>query len=233
MRCEQNVQVLIDAAALGQTPEDSVAEHMQHCWHCQARFQRDQQLFSAIDGALQTRLSEVPRSGFLGRVHARLAEESATNSGVKPSWGAAAVLVLAVLASTRLWMTSRQTIVAVTPAVSTASVKQTSSPTGALDGNRRIADVRPQKFINQRSATGNAAPREPEVLVPPDEQKAFAQFVSRVAGQDAMAAAVVSQAPDKTIARSTELPQASSVDIADLLDRTEQDDWRDRTGDSE
>src|SRR5215472_1454486 len=234
MRCEQNVQVLIDAAALGQEPGSSLAEHMQRCWRCQARLRREQQLFSSIDGALQARLTEVPRSGFWGRVHARLLEESATDSGLKPSWAAAAILVLALLVSTRLWMTSQPTIVAVNPVVPTARVKQnTSSPTGALDGNRGLAEARPRKFTNRRSETGNAAPREPEVWVPPDEQKAFAQFVARVAGQDAMAAAVVSQAPDKTVARSTELPQASSVDIADLVDRTEQDDWRDRTGDSE
>ena len=166
MRCDQNVQVLIDAAALGQTPEDSVAEHMQHCWHCQARFQREQQLFSEIDNALQTRLSEVPRSGFLRRVHARLSEESTTASVVNPSWAAASILVLALLASTRLWMTSRPTIVAMNPVAPSASIKQNvSRPAGALDGNRRLADARPRKSTNQRSEIGSTVPREPEVLV--------------------------------------------------------------------
>jgi len=53
-------------------------------------------------------------------------------------------------------------------------------------------------------------------LVPPDEQKAFAQFVARVAGQDVMAAAVVNRAPDKTIPKDAALPQVPSVDLAQL-----------------
>jgi hypothetical protein len=79
-----------------------------------------------------------------------------------------------------------------------------------------------------------AVPRKPEVLVPPDEQKAFAQFVACVARRDAIAQAVVMPATNKTVNRNTELPQVSSVDIADLqLVRARQEERIDQTGRSE
>jgi anti-sigma factor RsiW len=224
MRCEENVQLLIEAAALGEAPERSVAEHIQRCQQCRARFQREERLFAAIDNALHTRLSEPPRSVFLARASARLSKESTTNSSMNPTWGAAAVLVLALLALTRPWITSQQAIVAVTSAVPAARVQQnTSSATSVWDSSKESVVARPRKSSNSRSELSSVATQEPEVLVPPDEQKAFAQFVARVAGQDAMAAAVVSQAPNKTVPRNTALPQVSSVDVAQL-ERVDRDD---------
>jgi hypothetical protein len=61
-----------------------------------------------------------------------------------------------------------------------------------------------------------STPREPEVLVPPDEVKAFAQFVARVAIRDEIAEAVVSPAKDKATAGNAESPQILSLDVADL-----------------
>jgi hypothetical protein len=79
-----------------------------------------------------------------------------------------------------------------------------------------------------------AVPQEPEVLVPPDEQKAFAQFVACVAKRDAVAQAFVTPVATKTVDRNTELPQVSSVDIADLQwGRARQKEWIDQTGSSE
>jgi hypothetical protein len=71
-------------------------------------------------------------------------------------------------------------------------------------------------------------------LVPPDEEQAFAQFVGRVAGRDAMAEAVVSPAVNDTANRNTGLLAVPSVDIADLqLDRARQEEWINQTGGSE
>jgi len=216
MRCEENVHLLIDAAMLGEPPESSDAEHLRHCQQCQARFQREEKLFAAIDDALRARVSERPPSGFLVRASARLSEESTTDSGANPAWAAAAVLVLALLALTRPWIASQPTIVAVTQVAPAARVQQdVSSTTSARDTNKEPVVARARKSNNHSDAR-SATPQEPEVLVPPDEQKAFAQFVERVAGQDAMAAAVVSHAPNKTIPTNTALPQVSSVDIAQL-----------------
>lgn len=163
MRCEENVQHLIDAAAQGEAPETSVAEHIQHCQQCQARFQREEKLFAAIDDALHARLSESPPSGFLARASARLAKEPANNSGVNPAWAAAAVLVLALLALTRPWITSQPTIVAVTPVAPAARVQQTTfgpnrhgtqtkgrSPLGREDLPATVPRSGAQLFANPR-----------------------------------------------------------------------------------
>jgi len=217
MSCEENIQALIDAAALGQAPESRVAKHVKRCRQCQARLEREQQLFEAIDSALRTRLSEAPRTGFLARASARLSKEPTNSSGASPAWAAVPVLVLALLASTRPWIKSRQTIVAATPAPPVARMQRnTSSPTSARTAKPRPAVAPSRESFNQSSGIKVAASREPEVLVPPDEQKAFAQFVARVAGQDVMAAAVVNRAPDKTIPKDAALPQVPSVDLAQL-----------------
>jgi hypothetical protein len=217
MRCEENIQNLIDAAALGQPPEVSIAHHMQSCADCRSRFQREQSLFAAIDDAIHTRMSESPRPGFLVRASARLSKEPVANDAVNPTWAAVPVLVLALLASTRPWNKSQQPPVTATSTGPAVTAQQhISTATSARETNQASSVGRPQKSFDSRSQVGNATPKEPEVLVPPDEQQAFAQFVARVAGQDAMAAAVVSQAPDKTIPANAALPQVSSVDVAQL-----------------
>jgi hypothetical protein len=59
--------------------------------------------------------------------------------------------------------------------------------------------------------------REPEVLVPPDEAKAFAQFVARVAGRDERAEAVVRpMMPDKLGNEDKKWLEMRPVYIADL-----------------
>jgi len=86
----------------------------------------------------------------------------------------------------------------------------------------------------KRPAVQSAVPREPEVLVPPDEQKALAQFVACVARRDAIAQAVVRLAANKTVNMNAELPRVSSVDIADLqFGRERQEKWIHQTESSE
>jgi hypothetical protein len=87
---------------------------------------------------------------------------------------------------------------------------------------------------SKHPAVQSAAPGEPEVLVPPDERKAFAQFVACVARRDAMAQAVVTPVANKTVNRNMELPQVSFVDIADLqLGRARQEEWINQMSSSE
>jgi hypothetical protein len=210
---------------------------MQDCRQCSARFQREQQLFAAIDSALHTRLGESPRPGFLARENARLSKEP-NNSVVNPGWAAVAVLAVAFLALMRPWITPQPTTITATPGTSVARPQQNiSSSASARDANARGANqrsaiARARKSSNQRSEIKDTTPREPEVLVPPDEQKAFAQFVARAAGQDAMAAAVVSRAPDKTMPGNAVLPPVPSVDVAQL-ERVERDDLLDEIDGSE
>ena len=106
---------------------------------------------------------------------------------------------------------------------------------GVTQSARAIEDLGVRSRHHSKSpAVQSAVPQEPEVLVPPDEQKAFAQFVACVARRDAIAQAVVTPASNKTGNMTTELPRVSSVDIADLqLGRARQKEWIDQTGISE
>ncbi|MGA3210118.1 MAG: hypothetical protein ABSD20_02370 [Terriglobales bacterium] len=98
----------------------------------------------------------------------------------------------------------------------------------------RYTSQQPVVASAQRRAVQSAAQQGLEVLVPPDEQKAFAEFVACVARRDAIAQAVVMPAANRTVDRITELPQVSSVDIADLqLGRARQEEWIDQTSISE
>jgi hypothetical protein len=106
---------------------------------------------------------------------------------------------------------------------------------GVTQSARAIEDLGVRsRHHSKRPAVQSAVPQEPEVLVPPDEQKAFAQFVAFVARRDTIAQAVVTPAANKTVNMTTELPRVSSVDIADLqLGRARQKEWIDQTGISE
>ena len=65
----------------------------------------------------------------------------------------------------------------------------------------------PKRFVFER-----AAKHDPEVLVPPDEAKAFALFVARVARRDEVVEAFVSPATKG----NDELPEIAPVEIAHL-----------------
>jgi hypothetical protein len=90
----------------------------------------------------------------------------------------------------------------------------------------------------QRSARQSAAirpkakpfgRREPEVLVPPDEAKAFAQFVARVAGRDERAEAVVRpMMRDKVGNEDKQWLEMRPVDVADLQLETLESAWSSR-----
>jgi hypothetical protein len=210
-----------------------MAAHLKQCATCQASFQRGQALFKAIDHSLWKRVNEEPRATFLADVRLRLSKESLVNPGsnaVRAVTGATLAIVLIALYPL---VNSRQPRVQGNLQVATVRAPQSTGGTQpartfSLDSGRRS-----DKYSGGHSAAKSTAGQEPEVLVPPDEQKAFAQFVARVAGRDAMAEAVVTPAADQTAARNTDLP-VPSVNMADLkLDRAEPEEWMDETGSSE
>src|SRR4029077_20343478 len=100
------------------------------------------------------------------------------------------------------------------------SPAMTQSVRGSAEHSRTQQHVRlnsaPPRHAQTPLGARQPATVEPEVLVPPDEARAFALFVARVAGRDAMAEAVVRPAVEKAVERNAELPGVPSVDLADL-----------------
>lgn len=230
MTCERYEDALIDAAA-GEPLDRGLADHLEGCTPCRATLTREQDLFAAIDGALRARITERPRAGFLADVHAQIAREAQQQRARKQSgwnpmwaWAGAAALALVLVVIAHPWGRLQQRRVTA-ESVKAPALRAPESPAmkqsvrGSAEHSRTQQHVRldsAQHLYAQRPVAKQPATVEPEVLVPPDEAKAFALFVARVAGRDAMAEAVVRPAVEKAVERNVELPGVPSVDLADL-----------------
>ena len=228
MSCEKYREALIDAAAIEGATEAGLAKHLTQCSECRAIWQRERALFAAIDGALRGRMNECPHERFLPRIRARIAHacEAEPEAGWNPRWAwawAGAAFALLALAIAHPWTVLEQPPVdrslnGVPVHVSQRSVRQNSDAVRLARGSTGILGRRQhfRRVPALRVLAKQSAPREPEVLVPPDEANAFAQFVARVAIRDEIAEAIVSPAKDRATSGNAELREILSVDVADL-----------------
>lgn len=233
MNCERYKNALLDAAATNQ--KLGVARHLERCPRCRMALQGERELLSRIDTALRARVNEDPQASFLAQVKVQVAKETLADAGPSPLWSVTgAALALALIAMIYPLVNARQPRTGGNSRAPSMSASRIAGVTKTAHAVSAESGVRSRQHLSRRSQPKSAIPQEPEVLVPPDEQQAFAQFVARVAGRDAMAEAMVSPAANKTAARNTDLPEVPSVDIADLqLDRVDPDEWMDETGGSE
>ena len=210
MTCEKYREALIEGAATGGELEGSLANHLNGCTQCRARLQHEQWLFAAIDDALRTKVNERPRSGFLACVRTQVSKEGLPKSRWSPVWAlAGAALALALIAVAHPGARPARTLN--TPTISARqSLESAQSGRGSTEDSDARGRVR--QHLTKQAVTRRAARREPEVLVPPDEGKAFAQFVARLGRRDEVAQAFVSPAADE----NNELSQMPPVEIARL-----------------
>ena len=229
MTCDKYKSVLLDAAATKEKVGEGLARHLDRCPQCRATFKAEQALFSRIDSALHARMKETPQAGFLAQVRVRLSKEASADADSSAMWSATGAALALILISMIYPLINTQQLRIQTNLATTGKGASPSIETAQIArAVREDFGVQSRPHVSKRSESKSIAPQGPEVLVPSDEQKAFAQFVSRVAGLDAMAEAVVTPAANKTAARNTDLPQVPTVDIADLqLDRTQPDPWAD------
>jgi hypothetical protein len=220
MKCDKYRDALIDGAATGVKLEGSLAGHLEVCTQCRTRLQQEQSLFAAIDDALRTKVNEMPQAGFLAGVRTQIWKETTPKSRCGPMWTlASAALALALLAAAHPWTRQpRQPVEAGVPKAPTISVQQKSELAesereSTKDSNAR---ARTQQHLARQPMAGQAPHREPEVLVPPDEGKAFVQFVARLRQRDVVAQAFVTPAPSTAADENKELPQIPPVEIARL-----------------
>jgi hypothetical protein len=241
MTCDKYKNALLRAAASDGELNAKLARHLERCSTCRITLRSENELLSRIDSALRAQVNEDPRPGFLVQLRLQLSKELIARPGSDRVWhvaGAALALVL---------------IAVFYPLVTPLFNPLFDARRSSVQGNLRIITIkRPQssgvtqpapasedlgvrsRHHSKRPAVQSTLAQEPEVLVPADEQKAFAQFVACVARHDAIAQAVVRLATNKTVNLNTELPHVSSVDIADLqLDRARQKEWIDQAGSSE
>jgi hypothetical protein len=230
MTCEKYRNVLIDAAA-GEPLDRGLADHLEGCTPCRATLTREQDLFAAIDDALRARMSERPQAGFLASVHAQIAHEAQRQdaqkqSGWNPMWalaGAAALALFLVVIAHPRGRLRQQPVTAESVKAPALRAHESPALTQSLRGSAEhsrtprharldsVQPLHPETPVAKQPATV-----EPEVLVPPDEAKAFALFVARVAGRDERAQAVVKPASDKATAGSAGMSEFLTLDMADL-----------------
>jgi hypothetical protein len=233
MTCGKYKNALLLAATTNGELDAKLARHLERCSQCLTTLRSDRELFSRIDSALRVQVNEDPRPGFLAQLRVQLWKELTSRPGSNRAWHVAgAALALVLIAMFYPLINPRQP--RIHRDLQTPGIRVPQSA-GLVQSARADEESRVRsRQYSKRPAIQGAVRQEPEVLVPPDEEKAFAQFVGRVAGRDAMAEAVVSPAVNNTANRNTELREVPSVDIADLQwDRARQEEWINQTGGSE
>lgn len=233
MTCDKYENALLLAAASNDKLDAKLARHLEHCSICRMTLRAERELFLRIDSTLRAQVNEDPPSAFLAQLRLQLSKEVTARPGANRVWHVAgAALALILIAALYPLVNARQSSVHGNVETPTIKVAQSAGVTQSTNASEDLA-VRSRHHF-KLAPVQSVARQEPEILVPPDEQRAFAQFVACVARRDAVAQAVVTPAANRTVNRNTELPQVSFVAIADLQSgRAGQEEWINRTGSSE
>jgi hypothetical protein len=216
MTCDKYENTLLLAAASTVELDAKLARHLECCSKCRMTLRSEKELFSRIDSALRAQVNEDPRRAFLARLRVQLSKELMARPGSNRVWHVAgAALALVLIAMLYPLVNVRQA--KIQGNLQTPTIRETQSA-GVTRPAQASEDLRARsRHQSKRAALQSAVPRELKVLVPPDEQTSFTQFVWCVARRDPMAVAVVTPAADETANGNTELAQLPSVDTADLL----------------
>lgn len=232
MTCDKYENALLAAASNGEL-DAKLARHLERCSTCRMTLRSERELFSRIDSALRAQVNGEPGPDFLVQLRLQLSKEPTARSGSDHPWHVAgAALALVLIAMLYPLMNARQS--GVQGSLQSPTIKLPQGA-GVRQSARAAEDLGVRSHHHsKRPAVESAVPQEPEVLVPPDEQQAFAQFVACVARRDAIAEAVVTPVANKLVTNTTELPQVSSLELADLeLAQARQEEWVDQPGNSE
>jgi hypothetical protein len=223
MKCEDYSEALIETASSGGRLESKLASHLEGCAQCRAKLQLEEQLFAAIDQALYTKVNEMPRDGFLTGVQARIWEQAPSKSQWSPALSlAGAALAFVLIVMLHPWTVSPSRPVEARKLetkslkVSTVSPRVLASEAPEPKSHNSDVHVRRLQRPEPRHEEVPLASGELEVLVPPDEGKAFHQFVARLQGHEQVAQAVASPIVSSVPDEKTELPEIAPVEIARL-----------------
>lgn len=232
MTCDKYENALLLAAASNDKLDAELARHLEHCSTCPMTLRSERELFSRIDSTLRAQVNEDPPPGFLAQLRLQLAKEVTARRGSNGVWHVAgAALALILIAALYPLVNARRSSAQGNLETPTIRVAQSAGVAQSAHASEDVA-LR-SRHHSRRPAVQNLVRQEPEILVPPDEQQAFAQFLACIARRDAMAQAVVTPAANKTVNRNTELPQVSFIEIADLqLGRVGEEEWIHQAGSS-
>ncbi|HEY1924471.1 MAG TPA: hypothetical protein VGG58_04410 [Candidatus Acidoferrum sp.] len=183
---------MIDAAASGTESSGDLRAHLSVCAGCRDRVEQQRSLFAAIESTLRQTMNAPLPPALLQRFEARLAQQvSAGPREPRLRWMhafaavAAAVSVILFVSYLRLSKPNPQ-IAQRVPAV------QGTNP--GLNPLERATSIQhkqemsaPQTKQHSPELSANA-PKQPEVLVPPDDRIAFEHFLADVHDREDLAA---------------------------------------------
>jgi hypothetical protein len=214
MNCNRYQEALLESAVSAEAPDDALANHLRTCLDCQEILQRQEDVLSKVEVILRVRMTEEPPIGFLTRVQTEISQEEVRYAPSTSAWALAVAAVLLVLISIPRMSTGPREASQIAKRVSSASAppRSKSSPSArelpAKSSNRVLTRAR----VGTLTTPPLVQNRHAEVLVPPDEAKAFRQFVVRLGESREVAQAFV----NGEVSEDDALPEISPVETADL-----------------
>jgi hypothetical protein len=233
MTCERYKTALLLAAAGNRELDDKLASHVKGCSTCRATLRSERELFSRIDSTLRTQVNDDPPPGFLAALRLTLSEGPMARSAADRAWQlAGAAFALIFFAIFYLLINTWQS--SLNQDLQTSTIEALPNTQAIRSAPPHLENLRARSRDRfKRPKLHRHVPREPEVLVPPDERMAFDRYVACVARHDAVAQAVVTPATNSTVKQNTELPRVHPVDIADLQFDRGRPEWIRPVGTSE
>ena len=177
MSCDRYATAIADHACGADLAPDAAA-HLRTCAACAARLASHRRAIDGLDGELQQLLAVEPSAHFVPRVQAHLSAVPAPRGWSTLAWSG---LAAAAAAGIIVWTLPSTGPVHTPAAPAPTAVSRASAP----EIPRQEDTPRPPPVSSRarrtRSAPVNAQPsKEPEIIVPEDQQRAVARFVALV-----------------------------------------------------
>lgn len=201
MNCERAQKEITDKLASGESKfQGELARHVQSCASCAAFLMDQALLFRAIDSGVHIIADEPVPPSLLPGIRVRLQEEVSPRLLWIPTWRVAATAALVVLAvamgielrrsaTPKPAIGNTASVVAHDPG--SESLAKTAAPRALVPSPQP-----PHPRITPKTSVPAPSPT-PEVLVLPEEQEGFAQFVRELSNDRDAALAFASATPAK------------------------------------
>jgi len=184
MSCESFHDALIEAAASGEEPRGELRAHLKECAACRGAFEQEQALFAAMDSGLRSVANAKVPPSLLPRVRAAIDEAPAPAPAWSPMWfvlaGASAMLAIVFVAQT-IWHQS----VPPRPVETAGNTNHPSSSGPLVQSPGAVTAMNPGSVVPRAPASmesvhtprgGSKTGRQPEVLVPRDQEVLLASY---------------------------------------------------------
>jgi hypothetical protein len=181
MSCMKFAEAIADHAYGAPLTVDAAA-HLAGCERCRVEFERRSRDARDLDAALRDRLAVEPSADFSRAVRARIAHRETVAS--RGWWWSAAAVVAAGLVLIAILRGVPERDRPETPSAPSTPPRGTLSrreiPSAPLAPPREAPSRREIRFAPSAPPREALSPRQPVVLVPPDQQRAIARLIELI-----------------------------------------------------